>query len=299
MNAHISRVFRLCRSILICVGFVRSKSFVVNGCRFTLPEIRKSNILRAVTLDGYEQYEAEVVTLIKAYPKHLETFIDGGANIGFYSILAQAYFTNETKIIAVEPFSANVAYLSKLRKMNGFNFELVDGALDSESGAMKEIYYPTSSNSSELSCSASLINKFKGTNGVFQNLEYCKEQAKTVSLESLIEGRIGPALIKLDIEGNELQVMKASRNVLKRDNVDFIIELMINDADKEDVFSLMTEHGYRGYLITNSGLVREDRPLTFPMPSRKDRTIWKNHFFSKRPEAELKQLSLSAYGYWL
>lgn len=74
---------------------------------------------------------------------------------------------------------------------------------------------------------------------------------------------------------------------------------MINDIDKREVFDLMNGHGYTGYLITNAGLIREDRPLTFPRPDRSDRTLWRNHFFTKKPDSEIKKFSIENYGHWI
>lgn len=109
----------------------------------------------------------------------------------------------------------------------------------------------------------------------------------------------GSILIKLDCEGNELPILKSATLTLKRHDVDFIIELMINDRDKYEIFDLMKSFGYEGFLITNAGLVREDRPLTFPFPGRRDRTIWKNHFFTKKTFADVEKFSRKNYGYWI
>ena len=89
----------------------------------------------------------------------------------------------------------------------------------------------------------------------------------------------------------ELSPILKFSSVLERENVDFIIEIMINDSDKNEVFDLMIEHGYNGYLITNAGLIKESRPLTPPRHDRVDRTLWRNHFFTKKPISEIKNFS--------
>ncbi|MBT5400011.1 hypothetical protein HOL24_05660 [bacterium] len=61
----------------------------------------------------------------------------------------------------------------------------------------------------------------------------------------------------------------------------------------------MKSNGYTGYLITNAGLVKEDRPLTLPRPNRSDRTLWRNHFFTKKPISEIEQFSIKNYGHWI
>jgi hypothetical protein len=51
--------------------------------------------------------------------------------------------------------------------------------------------------------------------------------------------------------------------------------------------------------ITNAGLVSEDRPLTFPYPDRHNRTVWKNHFFTRMDVAGIEAFSRENYGYWI
>jgi len=167
------------------------------------------------------------------------------------------------------------------------------------------MYYPVSKSSSRLSSSASLINSFKGTDGVYGNLPYKTIAVKTATLPTLIGSNISSALVKLDCEGSELEILQASSSVLERPNVDFIIEIMINDKDKHDMYKLMKGYGYDAYLITSAGFIREDRPLTLPSQDRYDtykgykRTIWKNHFFTKRDPNAIKEASLRLYGYYI
>ena len=86
-------------------------------------------------------------------------------------------------------------------------------------------------------------------------------------------------------------------------NLDLIIEIMINDANKQTVFALMREAGFDAYLMTNGGLVREDRPLTLPIQGAipkpgASRTGWRNHLFTKEPEDRVKGVSTALYGYF-
>ena len=80
-------------------------------------------------------------------------------------------------------------------------------------------------------------------------------------------------------------------------DIDFILEIMINDSDKNELFDLMMEHDFNGFLITNSGLVHENRALTLPNPNHNNRTLWKNHFFTKKSLEEIKEFSINYYGY--
>ena len=267
-----------------------------------LTKLNESNLLKQIALKGYESYENEVVTLVKNYPWPIDLFLDIGANIGFYSILAECYFPQSTKIIAVEPFPRNYRYIKNIKKINNLNFEIIEKAVDKTPNMpniKKTFYYPTASSSSNLALAGSLINSFRGTGGIFDHVPYEHIEVFTTTLPLLLESHDGSCLIKLDCEGNELPIIESSFSVLEQDNVDFIIEIGINDSDKNRLFSIMAKYGYEAYLITNAGLVNEDRPLTFPKPAIKNRTIWANHFFSKKKISEIKALSLKYFGYWI
>ncbi|MBL7068276.1 MAG: FkbM family methyltransferase [Candidatus Omnitrophica bacterium] len=273
------------------------------GVLFT--DIAKSNLLREIAFGGYKAFEGEVVTLVEKYPWHIDRFIDTGANIGFYSILASITFEGSVEIIAVEPFPANVEYIKKIKKINNLDFKLIGKALDRAGGKEVTMYYPTARNSSKFSSSASLINSFKGTGGIYNNLPYKTMTVETITLEDVVGGDSSNTLIKLDCEGSESDILEASPSVLKRRNIDFIMEITLNDKEKGKIYNLMRRYGYDAYLITNAGFVREDRPLTLPYLDESNRyrnytgTLWKSHFFTKRRPAEIEKASLTLYGFYI
>ena len=44
--------------------------------------------------------------------------------------------------------------------------------------------------------------------------------------------------------------------------------------------------------MTNKGLIKEFKPLTIPKPKIKSsRTIWRNHFFTKKPEHLINKIN--------
>jgi FkbM family methyltransferase len=298
MFGKLGTIKRIINRKVIDSGLIRKKSFSVNGKSIVLTNLNESNLLKGIALNGFESYENEVVTLIKNYPWEICAFFDVGANIGIYSILTELYHP-KIKVVSVEPFPKNIEYIKNVKKINLLNFELIEKAIDRESGEKKTFYFPTAKNSSKLASSASLINSFKGTGGIFDHISYETVEVVTTTLNSIVSPYRDSCLIKLDCEGNELRILESSIPILERSNVDFIVEIMINDKDKHDVFSIMKKHGYKGFLITNAGLVCEERPLTFPYPEKKNRTIWKNHFFTKKDISEIKDVSEKYYGYWI
>ena len=98
-------------------------------------------------------------------------------------------------------------------------------------------------------------------------------------------------LLKIDIEGNELKSLTNFKNIKEKINIDVLVEIMINDVDKQEIYNLMIDCGYESYLLTNAGFVEEQRPLTLPKYdnfNEKLRTCWKNHFLQKNKE-EIKK----------
>ena len=84
--------------------------------------------------------------------------------------------------------------------------------------------------------------------------------------------------------------------------VDFLVEIMINDYNKNEVYDIFKKNGFNSYLLTNAGLISEDRPLTLPKPygdirNNKLRTLWKNHLFTKRSAEDVRDLNKKIFGY--
>jgi len=235
--------------------------------------------------------------LIKNYNWDIEYFYDVGSNIGYYPVIVNAYHPS-VSVIAIEPFPLSAEYIDTLKYNNKLSFTLIKKAIDSTSGSIKNFFFPISKSSSKLPGSATLVNSFKGSGGVFDNLPFDTIKVETVTLDDLMRANNSNSLVKLDCEGNEFNILSSS-SILKRQNIDFIIEIMINDLDKNEVFDLMNGYGYDGYLITNAGLVKESRPLTLPNPDRNDRTLWRNHFFTKKSISEIQNFSIENYGHWI
>ena len=101
-------------------------------------------------------------TLLKNLKWDYSHFIDVGANIGYFSMLVEIYSSGNCKVISVEPLLENVKYLSSIKTLNNFRFEIVSKALSRKEG--KSIYYkPTKKHNSYLSTSGSLLNKNENT----------------------------------------------------------------------------------------------------------------------------------------
>jgi len=297
----INLIYKRFLKLLIILNLVRNKTFKVNNKHVKFHRIKENNLLIGISIDGFNSHETEVVNLVKEYSKNwaLDYFLDLGSNVGHYAVIACCYMP-KIKVIAVEPFPNNVRYLNELKESNGLCFDIIDRAADDSDNEKKIFYYPVSKSSSKLAGTGRLFNSFQGSGGVYDDLPYKTLEVKTISLDTILRDIDNKAfgLIKVDCEGNEMNILKNS-SVLSYDNVDFIIEIMIKDSDKDSIFNLMIKKGYTGYLITNAGLLTENRPLTLPRPNNPNRTLWRNHFFTKKTPEQVKAFSETVYGNFL
>ena len=279
---------------MVDCGLIRQAAFDVGGRRLVYAPIRRQSRLLDQLIDqGIWSYEPELAHFVFANPFAYERFVDGGAHIALFSTVAECSGKYRS-VAAIEASPATAAYIRAFKKRNGLAFDLHECALGNGEGRLTfeipETGYLMPSHSA-LSIS-----------DLYREQKKRKIEVASRPLKRFIAP--GRTLVKLDCEGAEETILQAALAMLRsRSDIDLIIEIMINDANKDAVFALMREAGYRGYLMTNAGLVREDRPLTLPVQGaiplpEASRTGWRNHLFTKAPPAEVERVSLALYSYF-
>lgn len=170
--------------------------------------------------------EYEEMAFVRAYLRPGDLFVDVGANVGVYSLWAAE--TEAVSVLAFEPSS--LAYRRALE-----NVELND-----------------------LHDRVRLLNKAVGAEPTFVHLTLgldAVNQVVTADVEAVgtgvevveqttLDGEVAsrsvPAIIKIDVEGLELDVLRGARGVLARHRPALIIEA--NDVD--GLTDLLAEIGY-------------------------------------------------------
>ena len=205
-----------------------------NGCanllRKTLPERNIAIKLNADAIfefpygDGYwskllnrsYHYEDELELLFRHSADVDYTLIDCGANYGYWSVLVSSRPFGSHRAIAIEPSSQNFAKLANNAEVNGGRFEMMKCAI----GASRGTAHLTGTKH-EAFCIA------RGINGG-------GEDVPVIALDDLIDdGKIaadGKYLIKLDVEGVEVEAMKGGSRLLQGDSV-ILCEEHGNDPD--------------------------------------------------------------------
>jgi FkbM family methyltransferase len=189
-------------------------------------------------------WEPTVTKWIRARLKPGDGFVDVGANIGYYSLLASTIVGVDGCVVAVEAApSIHEALLRQLRLNGCANVRPVLAAASFENGTV--LLYPgTESN-------------IGGTTMVPRDSASILVEAKPLH-EILTEPDIRKArIIKIDVEGAELNVLLGLAPVLPRcrDDLEILIEispaLMSNPQEAETICAIMKAHGYSAFKLRN------------------------------------------------
>ena len=190
---------------------------------------------------------------------------DVGANIGEYSLLLKDKFMDE-KIYAFEPSEKTFDRL-KFNFKNEPNVTPINYGLSNTNG--KEIlYYNT-----ELSAGASLYRRKWDNYGLDLDKE---EKINTITLDNFCKNENIKEIdfLKIDVEGNELNVLKGAKEMLNKRKIRFIqFEFGGQDIDSKtpfrDFWNLLSED-YNIYRIFSGGIYpikdyNEKREIYFAM----------------------------------
>ena len=182
------------------------------------------------------------------------TFVDVGANVGYYSLLA-AKLMPRGNVVAIEAFPSIYARLQQNVELNRFtNIRTVPfAAMESESEV--EMFYAGSENEGSTTV---VPGKYSAT----------PIRVKGMPLSELLtEAEIrSTRLVKIDVEGAEDAVIQGMRAVLPmfEPDAELVIEIKpaaIGDANTRSMFDLFDAAGYMPYALTN-----DYSPSSYLMP---------------------------------
>jgi FkbM family methyltransferase len=164
-------------------------------------------------------------------------FFDVGANIGMYSWEVRKVCPLR-KILAFEPDPKNIKLLEKT--LNGANFENVEIYKCALSNRVGEVTFFQDNLTSATGCVAG-----KDKPWIEQYLKGSANEirVKTETLDSVSLGEKTPSLIKIDVEGHEVEVLEGSRNTLSKAKPLLIIESF--PPKQSAVLSLLDKLGYK------------------------------------------------------
>ncbi len=201
--------------------------------------------------NGYKHFEYSEI--FEQLAKEVTHFLDIGANIGYYSLLAAKTNKNIT-VFAFEPALGPKHYLNENIKVNGFenNITPVNVALSHETGLI-DFYEVANKKYKYLKYNLAGEGN-AGTKTTSRN--FIKNTVKAMTLKQFIatEKLNKIDLIKLDTEGTEIDILFSGKDEIKKYEPIVICETLFNTIEKEleDFFNTL---GYEFYNYSVSGLL--------------------------------------------
>jgi FkbM family methyltransferase len=227
-----------------------------------------------LTLYRYGLMDADMA-LVGRLLRPGDIFVDGGANVGLFTLIAARAVGSGGQVLAFEPSAKTRDALLRNIALNEYHWVSVRSeALDAEPGERR--FVARHGNGAGLSSFA-------------PEAFAPGDEARLVATTSLDEAtapldRARVALLKLDLEGAELGALRGSVGLLRDAAPDIVIEvedahLRRQGASREQVLELLMSLGYRFYQVRRDG--RGELALHAPGDPT-DRRSGPNLFASKR-----------------
>jgi FkbM family methyltransferase len=216
---------------------------------------------------GYAHYERATVALLRQLLRIKHTFVDAGANVGYYSLFAAQYLECRGRVHAFEPRRdcyLQLADNAQRNRLDGLTVNRV--ALSDEDGEAR-LFIPEDGGWTN----ASLLADFAGSDRF--------EVVPAMRLDTYCAMRdiSNVDLLKIDVEGAELRVLRGMGRLLDMWRPDIILEVLEPYADELEAF--FASSPYRKFRIRENGLEEIERISAEPH----DRNV----YLSCQPPAQL------------
>lgn len=208
-----------------------------------------------------EFYESEVVHEFKRIIKPGMTFVDGGAHIGYFSIIAGKEISKKGKVFAFEPYKPTFEVLKRNIIMNNLEETIIpiNMAIADKKKMLNFTIPPNNSVSVK-------IDSEDSERHVSNERENELLSINAVSLDEYFYPLGFPkiALVKLDIEGAEKMALIGMEEVLKRNpNLKLIIEFNLNNLKRlnnnpKNFLELLLKLGFGKNYILGGKKIRID-----------------------------------------
>lgn len=233
-----------------------------NGATIRLPNGRDLRLARdsGVSLasnlywKGLDGYEPQTSRTLRFFFPRVSSFVDVGANYGFYSLLA-ALWNPGLRIVAFEPVPDIHQGLLRNIRLNELERQViaVPAALSDASGR-SHMYLPNST-----------VQDVESTGTLVEDSWQSKKNSLTVPIETIKfddfeeQHPMKVELVKIDVEDYEANVLQGMRSVIQRDRPFLVCEILPRAHHNERTRSVIEELGYTAYWITPAGCIKVSR----------------------------------------
>ena len=252
-NSFIDLIYKKARFLIILYLFFKNQFFryylpkalfklklkgrystrVIHGSKIYL-DFQDEGISRDLLKDDNREYLS-----IKTMQQELgsgDIVVDIGANIGYYALLEARLVGDKGKVYAVEPVAHNLELLKKNIGLNNYkNMEVFQFAIGNENKTAS-MYISNKSNWSSM-IKSELIS---GT--IIE-----EKSVGMITLDKFLENKPWPDLIRMDVEGYEVEIIEGMTKFLKS-NKPLKIFMEIHDSrngKREEMLNILKKFGFQ------------------------------------------------------
>ncbi len=189
---------------------------------------------------GIEGWEKISLRLWAQLATRSGVIFDVGANTGIYSLIASTV-NRKANVIAVEPIERVYKKLVHNIKLNAFNITPLNVAISDQDGTAPIYDHAGSEHVLAVSLQKDWNQQHIVTTAVDVNIRTITTIMKELSLSHV-------ALIKIDVEGHELNVLNGFKNIIERDRPTMLLELLSRETAAK-IASLIGKVDYVFYSI--------------------------------------------------
>ena len=197
------------------ISKIHSDSITINGHKMFLDP---SDSLNLTINEVYEPFET---SLLFYEIKNGDIVLDIGAHIGYYTLIMASLVGDRGKVFAFEPEPSNFNLLKKNLESNGYQNIVLENKAVSDKNGYTNLY---------------LCKDNSGMHRIYPS-KYCEGQIKVDEIklddyfmDSDLKNKI--SVVKIDVEGTELDVLEGLKEILKNPQIKLFLEF-IPDSIKE------------------------------------------------------------------
>lgn len=190
------------------------------------------------------QFEAGPTDRLKEFVSTGSLVIDVGANVGFFSVRFAQWVGDNGKVISIEPEDRNFQHLTSAVKREGLVGRVrllkavaaaAPGTMLLEINRLHPADHKISRDGTGLAVTAVTLDELVGDSDVPK-----------------------PSLIKIDVQGAEMMVLKGANGILKNSKPALFIELQeegLNrfDSSVTELLNHLSQFGYQAYWLARAG----------------------------------------------
>ncbi|MEH2048720.1 FkbM family methyltransferase [Nostoc sp.] len=233
--------------------FMKPTSFIYYNTKVYFP---KNSVIyeKALNEKVYEQDNIE--TIINLISDN-SFYLDIGANIGLMAIPILKSIDSCT-IISFEPSPNSASYLKRTLQDSGFKnrWHLIEKAVGSEAGSLEFCFSLKA---------LGAYDGFRYTNRMPMSGK-TTVPVTTIDIEWTKQEKPRVSVIKIDVEGAEMEVLKGSIECIEQEKPSILIEwnmknLQAYDCSPDELVHFADKYNYRIYSIPNFNLINSPKQL--------------------------------------